>query len=153
MTARSLQKQIHVACRDLGLDAEARHDMQLAACGKASMRDMTEADLQLVVNHLKKRGWKAGFKQGVKKGGHKPAPRADLRLVHVLWRRLGEAGALKTPGRDGLNAFIRSRFGKNWGAVPADVDMLRDYRQIDQVVEALKAWGKRAEIDFDWSRT
>lgn len=146
---RALQQKIHVACRQLGLDADARRDLQLSATGKASMRDMTEADLKLVVNRLKE----AGFQDAAPtKSEHKPAPRADLRLCHVLWKKLGEAGALERPGRAGLNAFVRSRFEDTWSSVPADIDMLRDHAQIDAVVNALVQWGKRAQIDFDWKR-
>lgn len=146
---RALQKKIHVACRQLGLDADARRDLQLAATGKASMKDMTEADLTLVVDRLKASGF---VDQKPTKSKHKPAPRADLRLCHVLWKKLGEAGALERPGRAGLNAFVRSRFEDTWSSVPADIDMLRDHAQIDAVVNALVQWGKRAKIDFDWKR-
>ncbi|NCM96124.1 MAG: regulatory protein GemA [Rhodobacterales bacterium] len=145
MTAsRSLQRTIHVACKDLGLDDEARRDLQLAATGKASMRDMTEADLRLVIDKLKA----AGFT--LSPTPRKAAPRADLRLIHVLWAKLAEKGVLERPGRDGLNAFIRSRFEAAWGSVPADIDMLRDHEKIDAVIEALKQWGRRAGIDFNW---
>ncbi|ATF00765.1 Mu-like prophage protein gp16 [Phaeobacter gallaeciensis] len=149
MNARQLQKQIHVACRDLGLDADARHDIQIAACGKASMRDMTAADLKLVVNHLKERGWNGAVKQGVKRRGHKAAPRADLRLVHVLWRLLGEAGALRDPSRAGLNKFIRVRFEGTWKSVPIDVDTLRDHTQISQIINALKDWCAREGVELN----
>lgn len=144
---RALQKMIHVGCRELGLDRDARHDLQLAVCGKASMSDMTEAELKSVLDRLKKSGFKVSSK------GRRPAaPRADLRLVHVLWKKLGDAGALDRPGRSGLNAFIRTRFGDAWASVPADVDMLRDPEQIEAVIAALRAWGKRAKIQFDWDR-
>ena len=147
---RALQKQIHVGCRQLGLDSDARRALQLEVCGKASMTDMDEADLKKLVARLKKDGFETGFKGPVK---HKAAPRSDLRLVHVLWKKLGDAGALDRPGRAGLNAFIRARFGDKWQSVPADIDMLRDPKQIEAVVAALKAWGKRAKIDFDWTRS
>ena len=146
--SRAAQRTIFAACRELGLDDEARRDLQLEVCGKTSMRDMSDDDLKAVLSRLKK----DGFKQVSKGRKHKAAPRADLRLVHVLWRKLGEVGALERPGRDGLNAFIRSQFGETWKSVPADVDMLRDPAQIEAVVAALKAWGKRAGIEFDWSR-
>ena len=68
----------------------------------------------------------------------------------MLWTKLGEAGALERPGRAGLNAFIRSRFEGKWSSVPADIDMLREWSQIDDVLQSLMAWGKRAKIDFDW---
>lgn len=142
---RALQKRIHAGCRQLGLDNDARRDLQLVATGKASMRDMSEADLLKVVSALKARGLKPS-----PKAKRPAAPRADLRLIHVLWAKLGEAGVLKRPGREGLNTFIRARFEKVWGSVPADVDMLRDWQQIDAVINALKDWGWREGIDFDW---
>lgn len=148
----NLKRQIHVACRQLGIDGDARHDLQLVVCGKSSMKDMDEADLNKVLDSLKSKGFKAGFNGGVKQGFKAPAERADLRLIHVLWKKLEDAGELVDPTRRGLNAFIRSQFGAAWASVPADVDMLRDPKQIEAVIRALKEWGKRAGIDFDWDR-
>ncbi|WP_290741632.1 regulatory protein GemA [Amaricoccus sp.] len=145
MSARNLQRLVHVGCRQLGIDAELRHDIQLAATGKASMAEMDEAELKLVVGALESRGFKPGFK-GASKGGRAPAPRADLRYAHVLWGLLAAKGAVRAPGRDGLNAFVAKRFGKAWGATPIDVDALRDWRQIADLVDALKAWCKREGI-------
>lgn len=147
--SRSLQRLIHVGCRELHLTQDDRRDLQLAVCGKASMSEMTETDLTKVLDRLKADGFKPDFK-GRKK--HPLAPRADLRVIHVLWKKLGDADALRKPGRAGLNAFIRARFGKAWGSVPADVDMLREWQQIDQVIQALKNWGERSAIDFDWDQ-
>lgn len=150
----TLKRMIHVGCKKLGLDDETRRGLQLIATGKASMSDMTEADLRQVVEALKKRRFKpygntyctgyTGRKGRIK--GHAPAPRADLRFVHVLWKLLGEAGALKRPGRDGLNAFIRSRFEGKWQSVPIDIDALRDAGQINDVTRALKDMCKRAGV-------
>jgi phage gp16-like protein len=145
--SRALQRKIHVGCRELGLDSDARKELQLIVTGKASMTDMSEADLTAVLNRLKQDGFKAS--SGIRK--HAKASRPDLRLVHVLWRKLGEAGQLRDASRAGLNKFIRSRFGNAWNNVPADVDMMRDHAEIDQVIQALKSWGQRADIDFDWS--
>ena len=143
--ARNLQRMIHVGCKQLGLDADARHDLQLLVTGKDSMSDMTDAELQKVIQALQQRGFKSGFK-GPVKGRRATAPRADLRFVHVLWKLLGEAGALKKPGRDGLNAFIRSRFEGKWQSVPIDIDALRDAGQINDVTRALKDMCRRAGI-------
>ncbi|MGV6840002.1 MAG: gp16 family protein [Planktomarina sp.] len=140
--SRSLQRQIHMACRDLGVDNDTRRDMQLVVCGKASMKDMDDADLQKMVQHLKDKGWSGGAKsKGAKsKGYFKPAPRADLRKIHVLWRLLGNAGHLKDPSRKGLNAFIHTRFETTWGSVPLDVDQMRDAKKISMVITALQNW-------------
>ncbi|WP_375227528.1 gp16 family protein [Roseobacter sp. S98] len=146
--SRSLQKLIHVGCRELGLNQDDRRALQLEVCGKESMSDMSEAEMTAVLERLKH----DGFKASGSRRSHPQAPRADLRLVHVLWKKLGDAGALDRPGRAGLNAFVRSRFGDHWSSVPADIDMLREADKIDEVVQALKAWGRRANIDFDFGR-
>lgn len=141
----TLRRKIFAGCRDLGLDSDTRRDLQLVATGKASMSDMDDADMEKVVDALKERGFKPGIK-----GGFKPRPkRADLRLIHVLWRLLGEAGELTDPSRNGLNAFIRSRYGKAWGFELLDVDDLREPDQIETVVRTLKQWNLRAETAYN----
>lgn len=145
MAARLLQRMIHVGCKQLHIDNDSRRDLQLLVTGKASMADMTEAELTAVLDALKQRGFKAGFK-GAGKGRRAPAPRADLRLVHVLWGKLGAAGHLERPDRAGLNAFLRSRFEDKWQSVPLDIDVLRDHDQINDVIQALKDWCKRKGV-------
>lgn len=142
---RSLQRLIHVACRQLGIDADTRRDLQLALVGKASLAEMDLAELRAMVEGLQARGFKPGFKPGLK-GRHAPAPRADLRYIHVLWRQLEQAGALTQTGRAGLNAFVRARFAGKWGSVPIDIDTLRDAGQINDVTRALKDMCRRAGI-------
>lgn len=153
--ALTLKRMIHVGCKQLGLDNDTRRDLQLVATGKASMKDMTEADLRSVVDALRQRGFKpcgspyfTSVKGAGKPTGHGVAPRADLRFIHVMWRLLGEAGALKRPGRDGLNAFLRARFESKWEAVPIDIDALRDAGQINDLTRALKDMCRRAGIEI-----
>jgi len=146
--SRALQQKIHVGCRQLGLDADARRALQLSETGKHSMKDMDDAELLKLIKRLENDGFKPSSKG---KNKHKVAPRADLRMIHVLWRKLAETGELRDPSRAGLNTFIQARFGNTWGSVPADVDMLRQWPHIDAVIQALKSWGARADIDFDWS--
>jgi hypothetical protein len=137
----SLIRTIHVACRELGLDEDARRALQLRVVGKASLKDMDPREQQAVVDALKKQGFKLSSK-----GRRKPAARADVRFAHVLWRLLHEQGAVKVAGAAGLNAFVRERFGAHWGAVPIDIDTLSDFERIRDVTEALKAMCKRAGI-------
>lgn len=143
MTAALIRK-VQVGCRQLGLDTETRHDLQRQVTGKASLSAMTEVELKAVLKALENRGFKP-----TARGPRPVAPRADLRFVHKLWALLGKAGALKQPGRAGLNAFIRARFGAHWGSVPADIDMLRDWGQIRDVIDALKAMCQRAGVELD----
>lgn len=143
--SRNLQRMIHVGCKQLGLDDDTRRDLQLVVTGKASMAAMSEAEMLKVVDALKQRGFKAGF-NGASKTRHPTAKRADVRLIHALWGALGRAGKLKKPGREGLNAFLRIRFEKKWGAVPIDVDALTDWSQITDVIKALKDWCRREGV-------
>lgn len=145
MTA-TLKRQIFAQCRELGLDSDARQEMQLQVTGKSSLTDMGQADLLKVVSHLKEAG------ASTRPGGRKKHPRAKhggVRLIHVLWSRLGAHGKLKEPGRSGLNKFIRSRFGETWGAEVADVYMLTEHEQISDVITALKDWCWRAGIELE----
>lgn len=143
MTAAQI-RMIHVAARDLGMDQDTRHDLQLMVTGKASLSDMSDAELEQVVRAMKDRGFQAGKGRGRK--GRPAAKRGDIRFCHVLWGKLAKAGAVDTAGPRGLNQFIRSRFGKAWGAEILDIDQVQDWRQIASVIEALKAMCDRAGI-------
>ncbi|RUS64895.1 regulatory protein GemA [Pseudorhodobacter sp. E13] len=144
----ALKKLIHVGARELGLDADTRHDLQLVATGKASLADMTEAELEKVVAAMKARGFKPSGGRATN-GRRAAAPRADLRFCHLLWGKLHRAGAVDAKGAAGLNGFIRKRFGDAWGAAPLDIDQMRDWKQIATVIEALKAMCKRVGVDLD----
>ena len=140
-------KTIHVAVRDLGMDAETRRDLQLLVTGKDSLKDMTAAEQLAVLDALKERGFKPSAGKA-SRTQRRPATRGDIRFCHVLWGKLVRAGVVDLPGAAGLNAFIRARFEKAWGAVPFDIDGLRDWQQIATVIEALKAMCNRAGIEL-----
>jgi hypothetical protein len=143
----ALKKLIHVGARELGLDADTRHDLQLAATGKASLADMNDAELERVVAALKTRGFKPSGGGAATKGRRAAAPRGDIRFCHVLWGKLHRAGAVEMKGAAGLNAFVRKRFEKAWGAAPIDIDKMQDWNQIATVIEALKGMCKRAGVN------
>lgn len=135
---------IHVAARELGLDADTRHELQLVTTGKASLAEMSPSELDRVVDALKARGFKPGRASG--KAFRTPATRGDVRFAHVMWGKLAKAGAVGKPGPKGLNTFIRTRFENAWGSAPLDIDQMQDAAQIATVVEALKTMCRRAGI-------
>ena len=141
--SRALVKLVHVGCRELGIDGETRRDLQLLVTGKASTTEMTDADLTKLVQALKDRGFAPS---GGAKAKRPAARRGDVRFCHVLWGKLLAAGAVTQPGAAGLNAFVRARFEKRWGAVPIDIDTMQDWQQIATVIEALKAMCVRAGV-------
>ena len=146
MTA-ALIRTIHTACRQLGLDEETRRDLQKQVTGRDSLSVMTNPEREAVLAALKERGFKPAFK-----GARKTADRGDVRFCHVLWGKLFRAGTVEKAGARGLNAFVRSRFEKAWGAAPIDIDQMRDAEQIAAIAEALKAMCRRAGIPTDKAR-
>lgn len=142
--AAPLTRTIMVGCRQLGLDDDTRRDLQLRVVGKASLRDMTAAEQQKVLEALKAEGFRP---TGGARAGRKPAARGDVRFCHVLWGKLHQSGAVDQRGAKGLNAFVRARFEKSWGAAPIDIDQMRDHAQIAAIIEALKGMCKRAGIE------
>lgn len=139
-----LRRLIFAACRDLGIDTDARHDLQMRVTGKASLADMTPGDHRKLLDALKAQGFR------LRPAGKRPAAaRPDIRYLHVLWRLLVEGGAVKERGAAGLNAFIRRRFAAHWGSVPIDVDALTDAQQINDVTRALRDMCRRAQIEVD----
>jgi len=126
----TLKRRVFAQCRQLGLDDDARREAQQAATGCASLSTMTEAQLRDVIAHLEAAGARPGK-------WREADPRADQRLIHVIWRLLGEAGAVKT-GPAALRAFIANpRFTAKWGETPTAVRFLTVERARD-VIEALK---------------
>ena len=130
-------RMIHVACRDLGLDQETRHELQERVTGKVSLSDMNERQLKLVVDELRAKGWKPARKVGAKTFRNF-ASRGDIRFCHVLWGKLVAAGVFAVPGHEGLNAFARTVLEKADGVAILDVDGLRDHKQIALLIEVLK---------------
>lgn len=142
MTPATIRK-IHVAARQLGLDDDTRRDLQLVTTGKESLKDMTDAEGAKVLEALIARGFKP-----TKAKGRPSAARGDVRFAHVLWGKLHTAGAVQVKGAAGLNAFVRARFEKTWGAAVLDVDQMRDGRQVATLIEALKAMCERAGVGY-----
>lgn len=53
--AHDPRKAIFAACKALGLSAEERHDVQRTVTGKASLTEMTPAELERLRDHLNRR--------------------------------------------------------------------------------------------------
>lgn len=139
-------KAIYAGLRVVGLaEEDERRALYAKVTGKARLREMNDAERQAVVEELRRLGFKPSSTPG-RPPRKPPAPRPDLRYIHVLWAKLGRAKAIRKPGRAGLNAFVRARFEGKWQSVPIDIDTLRDAGQINDVIRALKEMCARAGI-------
>lgn len=141
MSRVSDMRLIYAAAKSAGMDEDTRRDAIERVSGSRSLSALDDAAVAQVAADFRRRS------PPPKK--RRAAPRADLRLIHVLWGLLGKAGKLKQPNRAGLNAFIRKRFGEHWGVVPADIDMLREHGQISDVIDALKTWCHREGVELE----
>lgn len=131
MTAHAL---IHVGLKQLALDDGDRRDLYERVTGKRSLKQMSAAEHQLIVGELRR----LGFAPKKKGGGRKYSQKKYVRLIHALWKSLGDLGALSDPTPTGLRSFVRNRAGVS------DPEWLT-YAQANPVIEALKAMERRAK--------
>ncbi|MEO0678839.1 MAG: regulatory protein GemA [Pseudomonadota bacterium] len=137
-----LRRRLFAAVRELGLDEEGRKEAMFASCGKASTRDMTPADFDVVLARLRELG------AGSARPKRPTELRADQRFIWVLWRLLSDKGAVQ-PGAAALRAFIASpNFTRKWGEAATDVRFLSIDRAQD-VIEALKDMCRRHGIKLE----
>lgn len=132
-----IQTKIHLARRDLALTDDSYRAILGRVTGKTSTRDMTPAERQAVLDDLTGRlGWKP-FGKTTRGRRHRPASKRPIvRKVFALWGALGRAGKLRSPGRDGLRAFVARRFQVE------DPEWLSN-EQASAVIEQLKQWEAR----------
>ncbi len=126
---RKLVGAVRAACARLGLDEEDRHAVQQSVTGKASMTDMSIADLGALLSHLN-RDW-----------GGPQAKNPHLGKVKALWWTLYWLGAIDDPGDKPLSAFVRRQTG---------ISALRflDARSSPAVIEGLKGWAARQGVSW-----
>lgn len=122
-------RAVRAACRRLGIDDDTRKAIQVQHTGKASMADMTPADLSRLLDHFN-RDRKAPM-------GH----RAHVGKIKALWWTLYWLGEIDTPDEQAISAFVERQTG---------VSALRflDHRKAASVIEALKLWCRRAGVKW-----
>ncbi|WP_370176258.1 regulatory protein GemA [Sphingobium abikonense] len=118
---------IRAACKRQRIDDDMRKDIQASLIGKASMSDMTIAELGRLLDHFNK-GWKGPM-------GH----RAHIGKIKALWWSLYWMGAIDDPGDRAISAFVERQTG---------VSALKflDHRKAASVIEALKSWLARLGV-------
>jgi phage gp16-like protein len=123
--------QIHMAVADLKWDDGHYRAVLFAKTGKRSAGELDSTGRKRFIEHLKACGWTGGRLASV--------PRLTKQQFHVrmLWKELGQAGALEDRSDAALNAFIARLVGV------ADLRFL-DTPRGSQVIEALKSWLLRA---------
>ena len=148
--------KLHARAKYLGLDDDARKDLQRRVTGKESCAAMTAAELRRVLSHMngraagpngatarrlreKNKGGRAG---GARKNDRPSARELDAKLL-ALWISGWHLGVVRDNTDDGLAAWLSRRMG-------VEVPRWPDFPAKARAVEGLKAWLAR-EAGVDWS--
>lgn len=123
-------RAIRGAVRRLGIGEEDRRALQAELTGTASMRDMSLAQLDRLLDHFNR------DQPARAPHGHAAAVG---RKVRALWWTLYWLGAVDQPGDRAIDAFVKRQAG---------VEALRflDHRRAHAVIDALKAWAAREGV-------
>ena len=138
-----LIRLIHVAKRDLSLDDDTYRSILLRFGRKESSSDLTVPELEQVLEHLKRSGFKVRSKgkpakpKAVKAKPSRPlAQDAESKKIRALWLFLHELGAVKNPSEEALAAYVKRIAG---------VDALQwiSGEQAERLIETMKKWAMR----------
>ena len=121
---RELAK-IHIAKKELKLDDDTYRGVLWDRYGKESAADLSERQAVDLIDHFRQKGWR-------------PSTSRQTGLMHVLWRRLADAGAIDHPGGKSVVGFVEHATGKN------DLRKLTVF-EASRVIEMLKKWLERVE--------
>lgn len=131
-----LIKLIHVARRELNMD-ESSYRLMLSNTpileGVTSTAELTVPKLNLVLELLKKKGFKVVPKIKGNKSPQKLAGDAQSRLIRHLWLTLHSGGAVRDSSETALEAFVQNRTGV------AKLQWLSS-AQARNIIEHLKKW-------------
>ena len=137
-----LIRLIHVAKRDLSMDDDTYRAILLRIGKKSSSADLTIPELEKVLEHLKRSGFKVRSKS---KSAPRPAqakpsrPLAqdlESKKIRALWLFLHELGAVKNPSEEALATYVKRIAG---------VDALQwiSGEQAERLIETMKKWAMR----------
>lgn len=134
-----LIRLIHVARRDIGMEDDAYRALVARLCnGKTSSADCDVLELERIIGHLKKAGFKVRKPKTAKPAEQRPlATDPESAKLRALWLLLHQVGATESATEASLAAYVRRMTG---------VDALQFVRAKDRypLIEGLKAWAARA---------
>ena len=137
-----LIRLIHVAKRDLSMDDDTYRAILQRIGKKASSADLTIPELEKVLEHLKRSGFKVRSKSKAAPKPEQEKPSRPLaqdlesKKIRALWLFLHELGAVKNPSEEALAAYVKRIAG---------VDALQwiSGEQAERLIETMKKWAMR----------
>lgn len=138
-------KLIHIARQSLGLaDDSYRQLLARYGNGASSSKALTASQRRALLNHFKACGFKLRPTSG--KTGSEWRREPQARKLRAMWYLLAEAGAVDRPA-DGkacdqaVEAWAKRQLQHD--TPPLDALRFASGAQMDKLIEAMKAWGKR----------
>ncbi len=128
-----LIRLIHVAKRDLSMDDDTYRAILQRIGKKESSADLTIPELEKVLEHLKRSGFKVRSKA---KPSRPLAQDGESKKIRALWLFLHELGAVNNPSEEALAAYVKRIVG---------VDALQwiNSEQAERLIETMKKWAMR----------
>lgn len=129
--------KINIACKDLGID---KYALLLDRYKVESSKQLTPRQTWDLLSHFKSLGWKP--KRGGRKNTSPQYDDARARKIVALWITLHKAGKVRNGSDQALQKMVKRVTG---------VDNLTwcDGGQLNKVIEALKDWAKREQVDIE----
>lgn len=140
---RSSIAAIHVAKNQLGLDDDLYRAKLLKITGKASTKDMTEAERQHVLTVFRNEGFSPASNTR-RPNGRRQLSGKFAKKLQALWIAAYNLGIVRNRDDDALEAFVTRQTG-----IAAE-RFLHHADDAAKVIEALKKWMAR-EAGVDWS--
>lgn len=136
--------KVKIACKELSIDDDTYRALLERLTGRTSASDCTDAQLGLVLDELKAKGWKPKVSTRATRKVSSPAVHPLARKARALWISLHQLGVVRDPSEAALETFAKRQLG---------VDRLAwaDASKSNALIEALKAMAERAGWKQDLS--
>lgn len=142
MPSQANLAKIHIAIKEIPLDDQTYRDILRTIFKKSSAKELNDRQCTMLLNRFQVRyGWKP------RHGNKSPKPPqsrplsqdAMAKKARALWLSLYEMGIVRDPGESALGSYVKRMTG---------VEALQwlDNKQLWLVIESLKRWVKRAEV-------
>ncbi len=144
MTRAAIAK-VQIARKELGLEDDDYRATLQRLTGQTSAKDCSEAQLGIVLDEFKRRGWQPRVVAGSKvaaPAAAKPAQSPAAKKARALWLSLWHLGAVRERSESALEAFAKRQ-------LRTDKLAWADQQQIFRLIEALKAMATRHGWDQD----
>ena len=144
-------KLIHIARGELKLaDDTYRALLAQYGNGATSSKSLSASQRRHLLQHFKACGFKLRPKAG--KTGSEWRREPQMRKLRAMWYRLAEAAAVDQPADsaacdDAIEAWAKRQLQNETPAL--DALRFASGAQMDKLIEAMKAWGKRVGAEIE----